>query len=64
VHALEELLQGIQVFIEIQEDHGAAPSVMVEVQSVCAKTRLFRDRISEIFQTNQHVMQTVLHEGT
>ncbi|KAG1748578.1 midasin [Suillus lakei] len=60
VHGFEELLQGICLFIEIQEDQGAAPSVMVEVQSVCAKTRILRDRISEVFQGSQYTMPTVL----
>ncbi|KAG0703770.1 P-loop containing nucleoside triphosphate hydrolase protein [Suillus ampliporus] len=60
VHAFEELLQGIRLFIEIQEDQGAAPSVMVEVQSVCAKTRLLRDRVLEVFQGSQYTMPTVL----
>ncbi|KAG1882661.1 hypothetical protein F4604DRAFT_1986326 [Suillus subluteus] len=60
VHAFEELLQGIRLFIEIQEDQGAAPSVMVEVQSVYAKTRLLHDRASEVFQGSQYTMPTVL----
>ncbi|KAG1843016.1 P-loop containing nucleoside triphosphate hydrolase protein [Suillus subalutaceus] len=60
VHAFEELLQGIRLFIEIQEDQGAAPSVMVEVQSVYAKTRLLHDRASEVFQGSQCTMPTVL----
>lgn len=60
VHACEELLQGIRLFIEIQEDQGAAPSVMVEVQSIYAKTRLLRDRASEISQGSQYTMPTVL----
>ncbi|KAG2155783.1 uncharacterized protein EDB93DRAFT_1101572 [Suillus bovinus] len=60
VHAFEELLQGIRLFIEIQEDQGVAPSVMVEVQSVYAKTRLLRDRTSEVLQGSQNTMPTVL----
>ncbi|KAG1818477.1 uncharacterized protein BJ212DRAFT_1479486 [Suillus subaureus] len=60
VHAFEELLQGIRLFIEIQEDQGAALSVMVEVQSVCAKTQLLHDRASVVFQRGQYTMPTVL----
>jgi midasin len=63
VHAFEELLQGIRLFIEIQEDQGAASSVMIEVQSVYAKTRLLRDRTSEVFQESQYAMPTVLPGG-
>jgi midasin len=63
VHAFEELLQGIHTFIEVQEDRGAAPSVMIEVQSVCTKTRLLRDRVSEILQGSQYTMPTVLPES-
>lgn len=63
VHACEELLQGISLFIEIQEDQGAAPSVMVEVRSIYAKTRLLRDRASEVFQGSQYTMPTVLPGG-
>lgn len=36
---------------------------MDEVQSVCAKTRLLRDRVSEIFQGSHHTMPKVLLEG-
>ncbi|KAG2151443.1 P-loop containing nucleoside triphosphate hydrolase protein [Suillus clintonianus] len=60
VHAFEELLQGIRLFVEIQEDQGAAPSVMVEVQSVCVKTRLLYDRVSEVFRGSQCTMLMVL----
>ncbi|KAG1851990.1 hypothetical protein C8R48DRAFT_836267 [Suillus tomentosus] len=60
MHALEELLQGIRLFIEIQEDQGAAPLVMVEVQSVYAKTLVLRDRASEVLQGSQHAMPMVL----
>lgn len=63
VHACEELLQGIRLFIEIEEDQGAAPSVMVEVQSIYAKTRLLRDRASDISQGSQYTMPTVLPGG-
>ncbi|KAG1742325.1 P-loop containing nucleoside triphosphate hydrolase protein [Suillus paluster] len=62
VHAFEELLQGIRLFIEIQEDQGAATSVMVEVQSVCDKTRFLRDCVLEVFRGSQYTMPTVLSD--
>lgn len=63
MHAFEELLQGIRLFIETQEDQGAAPLVMVEVQSVYAKTLVLRDRTSEVLQGSQHAMPMVLPGG-
>ncbi|KAG2362930.1 hypothetical protein BDR07DRAFT_970552 [Suillus spraguei] len=63
VHAFEELLRGIRLFIEIQEDQGAASSVMVEVQSVYAKTQLLRNHALEVFQGSRYIMPTVLSGG-
>ncbi|KAG2364226.1 hypothetical protein BDR07DRAFT_1608254 [Suillus spraguei] len=60
VHAFEELLRGIRLFIEIQEDQCAASSVMVEVQSVYAKTQLLRNHALEVFQGSRYIMPTVL----
>lgn len=63
IRALEELLDGMNVFSAIEKSISSVPDLIEKCQTLSASASMWRDRVSKVLQSSQAIMPSVLLRG-
>ena len=63
VRALEELVEAMNVFSEVEKSISSVPELIGRCQTLCASASVWRDGVSKVLQSSQSIAPSVLLQG-
>ena len=63
VRALEELIEGMRIFSDIEKSINTVPDLTARCQDLLSSACVWRDRVSKVLQSCQVIMPSVLLRG-